>query len=85
MTAAEDLAREMELYDSRRAEFEKNHNHEWVVIHGEDVTFFEDFQDAAQSAVERFGRGPYLIRQVGSPERVPMPSSLLYHPIYADS
>ena len=78
-----DLSRESALFEKRRVEFEAEHHWEWVVIHGEEVVgFFADFQDAAQKAVERFGRGPYLIRQIGVPKQA-LPASVLYHPIYA--
>lgn len=81
---ANDLSREISLYQRRKAEFEKEHHWEWVVIHEEEVVgFYDDFQDAAQIAVERFGRGPYLIRQIGIPKRS-LPISILCHPVYAD-
>ena len=39
----------------------------WVVFHNRElVESFDDFQDAAAEAVKQFGRGPYLIRQVGA-------------------
>lgn len=78
------LSRETALYERRKAEFEREHRWEWVVIHGDDVVgFYTDFQDAAEAAVERFGRGPYLLRQIGVPKQA-LPASVLYHPIYAD-
>ena len=78
------LAAETAFYDRHRVEFETGHLLEWVVIHGEEVVgFYEDFQVAAQTAVERFGRGPYLIRQIGQPPRT-LPISVLCHPVYAD-
>ena len=55
------LEKELKIYEQNKTEFEKDHKWEWVVIHGEEVVgFYEDFQDAARTAVERFGRGPYL-------------------------
>ena len=78
------LSRETALYERRKAEFEREHRWEWVVIHDDDVVgFYTDFQDAAEAAVERFGRGPYLLRQIGVPKQA-LPASVLYHPIYAD-
>ena len=57
---------EVATYNRMREDLEANHHLEWVVIHGEELAgIFEDFQDAAKTAVKRFGRGPYLIRQVG--------------------
>ena len=78
------LSRETALYERRKAEFERKHQWEWVVVHGEDVVgFYSDFQHAAGVAVERFGRGPYLIRQIGVPGQA-LPASVLLHPVYAD-
>ena len=75
------LETETRVFERRKAEFERDHNLEWVVIHGEDyVQFFTDFQLAADAAVRNFGRGPYLIRQVGAP-RPSVPASVLYRPV----
>ena len=80
-----ELSVEMALYEKRRAEFERDHKMEWVVIHGDQVVgIFADFQDAARTAVEKYSRGPYLIEEIGSPP-LPMPASLLHNPIYAES
>ena len=80
---ANDLSQETALYEQRKVEFEKEHNLEWVVIHDDEIVgFYDDFQKAAEAAVERFGRGPYLIRQIGI-SRQPLPASVLYQPLYA--
>ncbi len=56
----------------------------WVVFHGgKHVGTYESFEAAAEDAVRQFGRGPYLIRQVGAGPVV-LPASVLYRPIYAD-
>jgi hypothetical protein len=44
---------------------------------------FESFDEAAKTAVHRFGRGPYLIRQVGAGP-ITLPASVMYRPVYAD-
>lgn len=76
------LEQETAIFESRRAEFEKDHNKEWVVIHREEVAgFFTDLQEAAEAAVSRYGRGPYLIKQVGEPD-TPIPLSLFQRPMY---
>ncbi|MCY3777698.1 MAG: hypothetical protein OXH11_17115, partial [Candidatus Aminicenantes bacterium] len=60
--AGNDLSVETTIFKRHKAEFERDHRWEWIIIHGDDyVEFFEDFQVAAQTAVARFGRGPYLI------------------------
>lgn len=67
---------EITAYQAMRPELEAKHLGKWAVVkHGALVGAFADFQDAAAEAVRRFGRGPYLIREVGAPPvvvRAPM-------------
>ena len=44
---------------------------------------FKEFHDAACFAVERWGRGPYLIRKVGRTHFV-LPASLRFRRFYAE-
>ena len=70
MAGSHVLDREIAAYNAMRDELERDHLYEWVVFHDERlIGAYEDFQDAAAEAVRRFGRGPYLIRQVGAPPR----------------
>ncbi len=63
------LERNIIAYRLMQDELEANHMEQWVVFYdGELEGTFEDFQDAANSAVTRFGRGPYLIKRVGQEE-----------------
>ena len=75
------LELETRIFERHKVEFERDHNLEWVVIHGDDyVRLFNDFQLAADAAVRKFGRGPYLIKQIGAP--IPhLPASILYRPV----
>ena len=76
------LDREIATYNRMREYLEANHHWEWVVIHGEElVGTYTDFQEAAKTAVKRFGRGPYLIRRVAWPPPS-LPASVLYRPLY---
>ena len=60
------LTREMAAYDEMRRSLEADHFGEWVIVHDELLAgAYADFESAAEDAVRRFGRGPYLIRQVG--------------------
>ena len=69
---------EIAAYDAMKDQLEANCLDKWVVIHGGVVAgLFDDFQKAAADAVKRFGRGPYLIRQVGQKPTV-LPASVLY-------
>ena len=59
---------EIPAYDHMRDDLEANHMGKWVVVrNAERVGIYDTFEEAAASAVKRFGRGPYLIRQVGAP------------------
>ena len=72
------LAREIAAYDAMRDELERDHLYDWVVFHDEQlIGAYEDFQDAAAEAVRKFGRGPYLIRQVGAPPKT-LPASVRF-------
>lgn len=78
------LSQEIAAYDRLRQELECAHFGQWVIVHDEQVfSFYDDFQVAADAAVRNFGRGPFLLRQVGEPP-LTLPASLLYHPVNAD-
>ncbi len=78
------LDRETAVFDRLQPELEAEHYLEWVVIHDQEfVGAFDSFQTAAEVAVSRFGRGPYLIKQVGAPPMT-LPASVLYRPVDAD-
>ena len=75
---------EIAAYDRMRADLETQHNGRWVVIRdGALQGVHTDFQAAADDAVRHFGRGPYLIRQVGAGPLV-LPASVQYRPVHAD-
>ena len=68
---------EIATYEGMQEQLEANHKGEWAVIHGEElVGIYPDFQVAAKTAVKRFGRGPYLIREIGAPPII-IPSYIL--------
>ena len=78
------LSKEIAAYKRMRDVVEADHFGEWVLVHDEQlVGSFNSFEAAAQVAMERFGRGPYLIRQVGAPP-ITLPASLLYRTTNAD-
>jgi hypothetical protein len=79
-----DLKDEIAAYDAMRADLEAKSLGKWVLVHDRKVIgTYDSFDIAAKEAVHRFGRGPYLIRQVGAPP-ISMPASVMYHPVYAD-
>ncbi len=73
-----DIDDEIAAYEKIREGLEARHLGEWVVMrNGELVGTYESFDKASGDAVARFGRGPYLIRQVGAPP-ITLPASVMY-------
>jgi hypothetical protein len=78
-----DLDKDIAAYEGMRGELETHHMGKWVVFYGTElVSFYDSFEMAAEDAVRRFGRGPYLIRQVGAPP-ITLPASVMYTPTNA--
>jgi hypothetical protein len=80
MTDAEPHALDTEIraYESRLPELEKAYLGKFVVFKGEEfIGAWDTLNAAAAEAVTRFGRGPYLIRQVGVPQPT-LPASVLF-------
>lgn len=73
------LKKQMEAYERMRNDLELEHFGEWVVLYDEElIGTYESFEQAAEDAVRRFGRGPYLIRQIGTAPRLTLPASVQY-------
>jgi hypothetical protein len=63
-----DIDVEIAAFKARMYELETAHFGKWIVFrHTQLVGIYASFEEAAADAVKRFGRGPYLIRQVGAP------------------
>jgi hypothetical protein len=74
-----DLDDEIAFYETLRADLESRQLGKWVLVHDRKLEgTYDAFEDAAVDAVGRFGRGPYLIRQVGAPP-VTLPASVMYN------
>ena len=72
------LSMEIAAYERMQDLLETDHFGEWVVVHDEQLFgTYPTFEDAAADAVSNFGRGPYLIRQVGEGP-LTLPASVLY-------
>jgi len=72
------LEKDIQFYESIKSELELNHTGKWVLIHEQKlVNTYDNFELAAQGAVKLFGRGPYLIKQIG---RLPLviPASIAF-------
>jgi len=79
-----ELRDEIAAYDAIRADLEAKYLEKWALVHERNlVGTYDSFDAAAKDAVHQFGRGPYLIRQVGAPP-ISMPASVMYRPVYAD-
>ena len=79
------LTKEIAAYEAMRSKLETDHLGKWVIVHGgELVALHETFEAAADEAVQKFGAGPYLIREIGSGP-ITLPASALYNPVVADA
>ena len=67
------ISQQIKAYEEMREELEADHYREWVVLRNGRLTgTYPSFEDAADDAVRKYGRGPYLIRQVAAaPQRLP--------------
>ena len=80
-----ELDEEIAAYEAQEPELLKHYNGKWVVFRGSElIGAFDTLDNAASEAVRLFGRGPYLIRQVGAPP-TKLPASVMYRPIHAES
>lgn len=78
------LDKEIAAYQKLEAKLLKHHHGKYVVIFdGEFIDAFDSFDNAAQEAIRRFGKGPFLIRKVGKKEEMPLPASVAFRPDYA--
>jgi hypothetical protein len=78
------LDTELSAYRQQAPQLEASDLGKWVLFKGTDlIAIYDTFEVAAEDAVARFGRGPYLIRQVGAPPIV-MPVSVAYNPTHEE-
>lgn len=79
------LKDDIAAFERMRQELEAEHLKEWVVFHqGRFEGVFADFESAAESALDRFDRGPYLIRQVGAGP-IQLSGGMVMRPVHANS
>jgi hypothetical protein len=80
-----ELSEEIAAYDAIQKDLEAKFLGRWVLVHDRAlVDTFDCFEHAADMAIRRFGRGPYLIRQIGAPP-ITLPASVLYNPVNGDN
>ncbi len=83
MAEAKSLDQDIQAYDAAKLELEKQYLGQFVVYYdGEFIGAYDSFNTAAADAVRQFGRGPYLIRQVGA-KPATLPASVLFQPANA--
>jgi hypothetical protein len=69
---------EITAYEGMREKLETEHMGKWVLVRESKlIGVYDSFEAAAEDAVRQFGRGPYLIRQIGAPP-VTLPASVMY-------
>lgn len=75
------LKKEIAAYERIRDDLELEHFGKWIVVHDEELAgIYDSFEAAADNAVQRFGRGPYLIKRVGEPPMT-LPASVLFRAV----
>lgn len=78
------LKDDIAAFEQMRKDLEARRLKEWVVFHkGRFEGLFPDFESAAESAVDRFDRGPYLIRQVGAGP-IQFSGGMIMRPVHAN-
>ena len=70
---------ERATFERHRKDLERNHPEDhWVLVREQAVEGFSTFEEAAQVAVTRYGKGPYMIRQVQQTPIV-LPNSIMLY------
>ncbi|HEV3260573.1 MAG TPA: hypothetical protein VG013_27200 [Gemmataceae bacterium] len=71
------LEREYELFERQMPDYLREHAGEYVLIHGDDVSFWKTGEEAYDAGVLRFGVVPMLIEKI---EREPPDYVIVSHP-----
>ena len=73
------IQEEIAAFQEMRADLEKHYMGKHVVVKdGKLVGAFDTFDTAAREALQRFGQETFLIRQVGRPDQVRLPTSVAW-------
>ena len=77
-SAIHPLETEIRTFEARKADLEKTYPGKFVIFKGADfIGAWDTMNAAAGEAIKMFGRGPYLIRQVGAPSPN-LPASVMF-------
>ena len=72
------LQAELATLAREKEHLEREHKGKFVLIQGDEVIdAFDAFETAADEGLNRFGRKPFLIRQIGE-EAVELPPAVIY-------
>lgn len=75
----EALQKDIDFYEQSRPSLLEHHKGKFVVIYeAKFIGAFDTFDNAAKYAVSHFGKGPYLIRQVGKDGPSVLPASVVF-------
>ncbi len=78
------LQNEIAAFEKLKVELLKHHFGKFVVIRdGKLAGAFDTLDNAAKEAIQRFGKGHYLIRQVGKDAPTSLPASVAFRPLHA--
>ena len=79
-----DMNDNISAFEEMLPDLEKKHMGKWALFYEKKLQdVYDSFELAAMDATGRFGRGPFLIRQVGSAS-VTLPASVAFFiPAYA--
>lgn len=81
-----DIDKEILAFEASKDDLLKHHPFKFVIFFdGKLQGSFDSFDAAAKDAISRFGRGPFLIRQVGVEPNFPMPASVAFRQMNAAS
>jgi hypothetical protein len=72
------LEAEMALFESRRNEWLKEHEGRFVLIKGDEFSFFDSDEEAYRAGVDKWGNEPILIKQVLPEDMIEDSPALLY-------
>ena len=79
-----DMEDNIAAFEKMLEDLQRNHMGKWVLFHENKLEgIYDSFEKAAMDATARFGRGPFLIRQVGAVQ-ITLPASVAFFtPAYA--
>ena len=82
--SAKTLDENIEAFVSMSEKLNADYPNKYVLFYdGNFCGSYDNLNNAAEDAIKNFGKGPYLIRQVGAPTEMPMPASIAYRPYHA--